>query len=126
VTKILIVEDHRETAATLTIWLEYADYKVVVAYDGNEALALLSAEEPDLVITDGNLPGLGGIDLIKSIRAGQTPQHHIPIIMLTGYAAELADQGFEAGADRVFSKPTGPHIIVANVKNLLHPQPPSK
>jgi len=119
-TKILIVDDHAETVDALTILLESDDYTVVVAYDGSEALALLSTEKPDLVITDYKLPGVSGIDLIKSIRAPQSPLRHVPIIMLTGYPTESANQASDAGADRVVSKPVDPHIIVANVKILLN------
>jgi two-component system, OmpR family, phosphate regulon response regulator PhoB len=121
-TKILVVEDNAETLDALTIWLESADYTVVVAYDVKEALAVLAREKPDLVITDGKLPGANGIDLIRSIRGSLSPLRNVPIIMVTGYPAEFADQGFKAGADRVFSKPTDPHIITANVEGLLHPR----
>jgi CheY-like chemotaxis protein len=119
--KILIVEDHPETLDSLTIWLELADYTVVVARDGHEALALLPKEKPDLVITDGFLPGLGGIDLIKAMRASLTSFRDTPIIMVTGYYAELAGEAVKAGANHVFSKPTNPETLLAKVKSLLNP-----
>jgi len=121
VTKILIVEDHPEALDAFTIWLELADYTVVVARDGYEALALLPKEKPDLVMTDGCLPGLGGVDLIKAIRTHLTQFQDIPIIMVTGYYADLVAEATKAGASRVFSKPASPDAIVAAVRNLLNP-----
>jgi DNA-binding response OmpR family regulator len=121
VAKILIVEDHPEALDSLTIWLELSDYTVIVARDGYEALALLPKEKPDLIITDGRLPALGGVDLIKAIRAPLTAFQDVPIIMVTGYYADLVSEAVKAGADRVFSKPANPDTIVAAVKSLLNP-----
>ena len=120
-TKILLVEDHLETADALTIWLESAGYTVIVAYDANQAMALIASQKPDLVITDCKLPGPSGIDLIKWTRGPLSPLRHLPIIALTAYYSEFADQGLNAGADRMFSKPTDAHVILANIRNLLDP-----
>ena len=119
--KILVVEDHPEALDSLTIWLELADYTVVVARDGYEALALLPKEKPDLVMTDGCLPGLSGVDLIKAIRVPLTSFQDIPIIMVTGYYTEFVSEATKAGANRVISKPANPDTIVAAVKSLLNP-----
>jgi len=119
--KILVVEDHPETLDSLTIWLELSEHTVVVARDGYEALALLQKEKPDLVITDGRLHRLGGIDLIKAIRESLTRLRDVPIIVVTGYYAELAREALMAGANLVVSKPTNPGTLLANIIRLLNP-----
>ena len=116
-TKILVVEDHAETCDALTIWLEHKGYDVIVADDGLKGI-LMAASNPDLIIADLNLPNLDGIEMIKRLRA--TSEHlHTPILVVTAYDMQRAEQAIKAGADRVLAKPLDPDILTAFIKELL-------
>ena len=117
--KILLVEDHAETQDSLTVCLELAGHNVLAAKNGLEALTAMSEETPDVIITDAIMPELGGLDLVKALRAPQSRFRLTPILMLTGYYSELAREALRAGADKVLRKPTDPQAILATVKVLL-------
>ena len=104
---------------SIAAWLELAGYTVVVASDGCEGLALLSKEAPDLIITDVGMPGLDGIEVVKSVRRFRSGLSRVPIVVLTGCFSELAPKAISAGADRALAKPVDPDIILAHLTRLL-------
>lgn len=112
---ILVVEDSPDTLLLVSMWLEIEGHSVVTAENARQAIRLLPEARPDLVITDIGMPEIDGIQLIKTFRASLA----IPIIVLTGYIGDYADKAFEAGANRVFSKPMSPELIGRAVRQLL-------
>ena len=125
--KILIIEDEKKIADTLSKGLGELDYYVEKAYDGKIGLRLFEAGSFNLVITDINLPGINGYDLTKMIRSSN---QHVPIIMLT--ALNTTDdkiEGFDAGADDYLVKPFEFKELLVRIKALLkrtmHQQLPS-
>ena len=125
--KILLIEDEKKIADTLSKGLGELDYHVEKAYDGKIGLRLFEAGNFNLVITDINLPGINGYDLTKIIRSNN---QHIPIIMLT--ALNTTDdkiEGFDAGADDYLVKPFEFKELLVRIKALLkrtmHQQLPS-
>jgi DNA-binding response OmpR family regulator len=113
---ILIAEDDPKTVALLQMYLEQEGYRVLVSYDGYEALQTARQAQPDLVLLDLMLPTIDGLDICRLLRV--TSQ--IPIIMVTARTAE-ADRllGLDLGADDYISKPFSPREVVARVRAVL-------
>jgi two-component system chemotaxis response regulator CheY len=99
--------------------LTSAGHEVVEAPDGNQALATAKSKKFDLVITDVNMPGMNGIDLVQSLRA--LPEcKFIPILVLTTEAgAELKQKGKNAGATGWIVKPFNPEVLLETLKKVL-------
>jgi|WetSurMetagenome_2_1015567.scaffolds.fasta_scaffold90875_2 DNA-binding response OmpR family regulator len=123
--RILIVEDDRVVAETLTLYLEHAGYAAETRPDGLSGLS--RALEPDvaLVVLDWMIPGLNGYELCRRLRAAS----HVPILMLTARTAEDDRvRVLDAGADDYVAKPFSPREVVARVQALLRragpPAPP--
>jgi two-component system phosphate regulon response regulator PhoB len=117
--RILIVEDEPSLTQVLSYNLQREGYDVVVTHDGREGLRKAQTLLPDLVILDLMLPGLGGLEVCRELRAGgQTAG--IPIMMLTAKAEET-DQvvGFTMGADDYVTKPFSVRVLMQRVKVLL-------
>ena len=100
---ILIVDDEAETRSLLQEIMEKEGYEVQTAHDGHTALDLLIRKTPDVVLSDIQMPGMNGIDLLRAIH------HRIPetqVILLTAYGSlSTAVEGIKAGAFDYLSKP---------------------
>ncbi|MGG9962642.1 response regulator transcription factor [Ferruginibacter sp. SUN106] len=115
--KILLIEDEKKIADTLSKGLSELDYHVEKAYDGNIGLRLFEASSFNLVITDINLPGINGYDLAKMIR---NRNQHIPIMMLTALSTtDDKIEGFDAGADDYLVKPFEFKELLVRIRALL-------
>jgi DNA-binding response OmpR family regulator len=114
--RILVAEDDRKTAASLRLYLEHANYEVVLAYYGGSALKIARETRPDLAILDWMLPQLSGLDICAELRA----ESSIFIIMLTARTTEDDKlRGLTCGADDYITKPFSPREVVARVKAVL-------
>lgn len=114
--KILVVDDEQKMVKLVRTYLEGAGFRVVVAYDGQEALAVFRHEQPDLVVLDLLLPEIDGLDVARTIRRTSD----VPIIMLTARAEETDRLiGLELGADDYVVKPFSPRELVARVRAVL-------
>lgn len=102
---VLYVEDEAPLRGLVEFWLEDAGYRVLLAADGVEALALVRAERPDLVITDAMMPNLSGDELVDVMK-GDPELRDIPIVMATAAASPLRiDRMLERGCHAVLAKP---------------------
>lgn len=122
-TKLLIVEDDKNFALALQEWLHGDGYLVDCAYTGPEALAQLKVNEYALIVLDVNLPGLSGIDVLRTFRGhgGKTP-----VLMLTGNKTiDDKELGFDAGADDYLTKPFQMRELSMRVKAILKRVSPS-
>lgn len=117
---VLVVEDEESFVDALTLSLQREGFRVVVARDGLEALALFRTEQPDLVLLDVMLPKLSGVDVCRAIRAhGSTP-----VIMVTAKTSEIdAVVGLEVGADDYIAKPFRIRELVARMRAVLRRVP---
>lgn len=114
--KILVVEDEKPIAEILKFNLEREGYKVLLAFDGEEAVARALGERPDLVILDIMLPKKDGFTVCRQVRAGS----RIPIMMLTAKQEEVDKVlGLELGADDYITKPFSVREVIARVKAVL-------
>ena len=113
---ILVVDDEPSIREVVTLYLQRAGYRVLVAPDGAAALRALERHSPDLVVLDLMLPSVDGLEITRQLRAmGDTP-----IIMLTARREET-DRilGLELGADDYVVKPFSPRELVSRVKAVL-------
>jgi two-component system, OmpR family, response regulator len=122
---ILIVEDDRNIGNLVRQYLERDGYRVTLVRSGEDGLAELQRQRPDLVVLDVGLPGIDGFEVCRRIRAaGETP-----VIMLTARDEEVDRVlGLELGADDYVPKPFSPRELVARVKAVLRrtqPKAPS-
>jgi len=116
VKRILVVEDESRIARLVRDYLEHAGFEVLVAGDGEVALASARRSRPDLVVLDLGLPGRDGLDVARTLR--QTSS--VPIVMLTARGDEIDRVvGLELGADDYVVKPFSPKELVARVRAVL-------
>lgn len=114
--KVLIVDDDAKIVELVKMYLNRDGYKVVVAYDGNEALSQARQTRPNLIVLDLMLPGCDGMEVCRTLRK----ESEVPIIMLTARTTEddrLA--GLETGADDYVTKPFSPRELVARIRAVL-------
>jgi DNA-binding response OmpR family regulator len=123
-TRVLVVDDQKPIVETCRLYLEHAGFEVVVAYNGEQALAEARGARPDLVVLDLLLPRIDGRDVCRVLRAEGLS---MPIVMLTALAGE-DDRvaGLELGADDYLVKPFSPRELVARVRAILRRAPPSE
>jgi two-component system, OmpR family, response regulator RegX3 len=120
VTSVLVVEDEDSFVEALTIGLAREGFKVDVARDGAEALAMYADLDPDLILLDVMLPKVSGIDVCREIRA----KSNVPIIMVTAKGAEIDTVvGLEVGADDYVTKPYRMRELVARMRAVLRRRP---
>jgi len=113
---ILVIDDDVKTVELIRLYLEREKYRVLAAFDGEQALALARQKEPGLIILDWMLPKIDGLDVCRILRA----ESNVPIIMLTAKATEEDTlQGLDLGADDYVTKPFSPRELVARVRVVL-------
>lgn len=111
--RILVVDDDKEIAMAIGIYLENEGYSVIKAYDGQQALEAVQKEPVQLILMDIMMPGMDGIEVTREIRR----QHNIPIIMLTAKSEDYDKiNGLNVGADDYITKPFNPMELVARVR----------
>lgn len=114
--KILVVDDEKELADLLEVYLQNDGYSVYKFYNGTDALKCIEENTPDLAILDVMLPDIDGFHMCQKIRG----KYFFPVIMLT---AKIEDSdkimGLTIGADDYITKPFNPLEVVARVKTQL-------
>jgi DNA-binding response OmpR family regulator len=121
---ILVVEDHRTTCTFLADNLTVDGYEILVADCARDAWRLLATKFPDLALIDLGLPDRDGLELLRDVReadgAGGCIDRHMPLIVLSGRAAELDRlRGFGRGADDYVVKPFSYAELLARIEALL-------
>lgn len=113
---ILVCDDDKEIVEAIDIYLTQEGYKVLHAFDGQEALQILRETEVDLLVIDVMMPRLDGIRATLKIRE----EHNIPIIILSAKSEDVDKiLGLNVGADDYVTKPFNPLELVARVKSQL-------
>lgn len=117
--RILVVDDEEDIRELVAYNLEKEGYAVTTVKTGEEALARISREQPDVVILDLMLPGLDGLEVCRHMKMREQTRD-VPIIMLTA-KSEDSDivAGLELGADDYLTKPFSPKVLIAHLHAVL-------
>jgi len=110
---ILVVDDEKEIADLIELYLKNENFNVYKFYDAQEALACIQSIKLDLAILDVMMPDIDGFEICRRIRE----QYHFPVIMLTAKEEEIDKiTGLTLGADDYITKPFRPLEVIARVK----------
>jgi len=113
---ILVVDDDKKIVQLVSLYLKREGYRVLTAFDGQEALELARSKQPDLIVLDLFLPELDGTDVCRLLRT----ESRVPIIMLTARATDEDKLlGLDIGADDYLTKPFNPRELVARIRAVL-------
>ncbi len=116
---LLLADDSVTIQRVIELTFADEDVNVVAVSDGDQAIARLDAQPPDIVLADVGMPGKSGYEVAQYVK--QSPRlSHIPVVLLTG-AFEPVDQAraAQAGCDGVLAKPFEPQLVIGRVKELL-------
>jgi two-component system alkaline phosphatase synthesis response regulator PhoP len=117
--KILVVDDEVYIVHILDFSLGMEGYEVVTALDGEQALAKVKTEEPDLVVLDIMMPKLDGYETCKILKSDPETKH-IPVILLSAKGRNVDQKmGFQVGADDYITKPFSPRKLVERINMIL-------
>ncbi len=116
---VLVVDDDAVSRIMLRRSLELYGYQVVEADDGEQCLAIVHHQRPDLIVLDGVMPRMDGFTVVSRLRA-EDGTRTVPILMLTSLQdVSYKVRGFELGADDFLNKPVDRVELVARVRSLL-------
>jgi CheY-like chemotaxis protein len=117
---VMVVDDSPTILALHRSILKNAGFEVIVAEDGNAAWKALQLQDVDLLLTDIEMPGMNGLELIRKVRASAT-RRHMPVIVISQYGSrEDLQKGAGAGADRYIVKSAfDPQKLLEMIHELL-------
>lgn len=113
---VLIVDDDPNISELLRLYFSKDGFKVQICYNGNDALDAYRHSQPDVIVLDLMLPGMGGFDVLRALRK----ESDVPVLILTARGDTLDKVvGLELGADDYIEKPFEPKELLARVKAVL-------
>ena len=116
---LLIVDDEESNRDMLSRRLARQGFEVKQAEDGPQALAAIARETPDMVLLDIRMPGMSGMEVLRTIREQHSPTH-LPVIMVTaeGHSASIVE-ALQSGANDYLTKPVDMPVALARIRTLL-------
>ena len=121
--RILIVDDQRQNRQLLEILLSQEGFVLLTAVRGDEALAIVAQQPPDLILLDVMMPGMDGYQVAAKIK-GDLATRHVPLIMVTALHDSNARMlGQRAGVDDFLSRPVDRAELLVCVRTLLRLKP---
>ena len=116
---VLLIDDDESIRKVLRLRLERAGYRVLIAQQGEEGLALATTERPALILLDLQMPRMDGREVLRRLKANPDTKP-IPVILLTGDKSEhLRSEGIAAGANAFVQKPVSGARLSEVVDTLL-------
>lgn len=117
--KIVLAEDNTTLSLLLKFRLEKEGYELLMAIDGQEAVDLIEAHSPDLILTDIMMPFISGLEVISHVR--NKLEMDSPIIVFSSAGQEeMVLKAFNLGANDFMGKPFSPNELIIRVKRLLN------
>ena len=117
--KILIVDDDATTRKLLGLYLKAKGYEVAYADNGLDGIEKMAREDPNLIISDLNMPYMDGIEFVKTVRADPSHQE-IPILMVTTEAdPEERERAMSIGVNGYLIKPVTAEVVTQNIRHIL-------
>ena len=119
--RVLLVEDNDDTRRLLGMMLRLAGAQVRSVGSGDEALGLLAADPPDVLVSDIGMPGMDGYELVRRLRRMPAPEvRTLPAIALTGFtAAEDRERAMQAGFQEHLAKPVELSALAAAIRRVI-------
>ena len=117
--RVLVVEDSRTIASVVKYFLELEGFEVRLAANGRIGLELALSERPDFIVSDVNMPDMGGVEMVKALRADPRMARYRILMLTSESGVDCEAEGLEAGADDYILKPVEPRRLAARVKALL-------
>ena len=122
---VLVVDDDPDVCDLVTYKLEQSGFAIRRASDGEQALAEIASEIPDLVLLDITMPGMTGLEVLERLRA-DAPTVSLPVILLSAKAQEQdVEKGFQLGADDYVVKPFSPRELARRVTDMMSRKEPA-
>ena len=120
--RVLVVDDDTALCGMLRLYLATEGFDAETVHDGNSGVERAISGEYAIIVLDVMLPGLGGFDVLRQIRAASA----IPVVMLTASADEVERVvGLELGADDYIAKPFSPRELAARIRAVMRRVYPS-
>lgn len=116
--RILVAEDDRHISRVIAMWLQRHGHEVVQAFDGPKALELVRQTRPDLLVTDVNMPGMDGLDLLEAVRSESLLKHGAIVLTSRCDQAEIESRAGRLGAT-VHPKPFSPLHLMEAIETAL-------
>jgi DNA-binding response OmpR family regulator len=117
---IMIIDDEPDIIKLVRISLEMANFNVIEASSGKEALEKVKAQVPDLFVLDIMMPGMNGYEVCEKLRADDRTRA-VPIVMLTAKGQKNdAEQGLRSGANQYIVKPFDPYELGAQITGIIN------
>jgi len=120
--KVLVVDDEIHIVHVVAIKLRNNGFEVITAANGAEAFDLACEEQPDIIVTDYQMPVMSGLELVEKIRENESTKN-IPVILLTArsFAIEQEQQEY-LRISQCLSKPFSPKELLRSIEDVLHSQ----
>ena len=117
--KILVVDDDKDVVETLQNRLRREGYEVTIAYDGQEGLAKVASDDPDVILLDLMMPKLNGFEVLKSVREEHSDKWRPVIIISAQVDLENLKKAYHMEADHYLVKPCTMENILRGIETMI-------
>lgn len=117
--RILVIDDNEDNRRIMRDTLASAGFELIEAATGEDGIKAAETAQPDLILTDIQLPGVDGYEVTRRVKANPALRH-TPVIAVTSYALSGDDlKALDAGCDAYVAKPFSPRTLLAKVREFL-------
>jgi CheY-like chemotaxis protein len=117
--KILYIEDHPAQSDIMKQMLEFTGYEVILASSGEEGIEKAHQEQPDVILMDLRMPGMGGVEAIKRLKSDSVVSN-IPVVVLSAWTSRRnRKESLEAGAAKFLAKPVDTKHLLDEINGLV-------